>query len=159
VIGRLGLSLRRTNANLASSEREALSDELTGLANRRALMADLTAATERPPQSGSAHLLVMFDLDGFKAYNDSFGHPAGDALLARPAERLGDFAGERAEAYRLGGDEFCLLGECSLGEVEPLVAGAGAALSDRGEGFVIGASQGSVLIPGEASTREEALRL
>ncbi len=159
VIGRLGLSLRRTNANLASSEREALSDELTGLANRRALMADLTAATERHPQSGSAHLLVMFDLDGFKAYNDSFGHPAGDALLARLAERLGAFAGERAEAYRLGGDEFCLLGECTLGEVEPLVAGASAALSDRGEGFQIGASQGSVLIPGEAASREEALRL
>jgi two-component system, cell cycle response regulator len=159
VIGRLGLSLRRSNANLASSEREAQSDELTGLANRRALMADLSAAVARPPRNGNAHLLVMFDLDGFKAYNDSFGHPAGDALLARLAERLQAFAGERADAYRLGGDEFCLLAECSLGEVEPLVAGAGAALREHGEGFEVGASQGSVLIPGEADSRESALRL
>jgi GGDEF domain-containing protein len=83
VVGRLGLSLRRSNASLASSEREALSDELTGLANRRALMADLSAATGRRPLDGGTHLLVMFDLDGFKAYNDAFGHPAGDALLAR----------------------------------------------------------------------------
>ncbi len=159
VIGRLGLSLRRSNVSLASSKVQALTDELTGLANRRALMTDLTAAVAREPRPGNAHLLVMFDLDGFKAYNDSFGHPAGDALLARLAEQLQAFAGERAEAYRLGGDEFCLLTECSLGEVDPLCAGSGAALSERGEGFLIGASQGSVLIPGEASSREEALRV
>jgi len=159
VIGRLALALRRSDANLASTEREALSDELTGLANRRALMSDLSAAVAQAPRSGNAHLLVMFDLDGFKAYNDSFGHPAGDALLARLAERLRAFAGERAEAYRLGGDEFCLLAECSLGEAGPLVAGASAALCEHGEGFRVDASQGNVLIPGEADSREGALRL
>jgi two-component system cell cycle response regulator len=159
VIGRLGVSLRRASANLASSEREALYDELTGLANRRALMAALSAAVARPPQVGSAHLLVMFDLDGFKAYNDAFGHPAGDALLARLAEQLHAFCGERAEAYRLGGDEFCLLAECSPAEVGPLVAGATAALAEHGEGFQVTASQGSVLIPSEAGSREEALRM
>jgi diguanylate cyclase (GGDEF)-like protein len=159
VIGRLGVSLRRASANLASSEREALSDELTGLSNRRALMGDLSAAVVRPPQPGNANLLVMFDLDGFKAYNDAFGHPAGDALLARVAEQLHGFCGERAEAYRLGGDEFCLLAECSPGEVDSLVAGATAALAEHGEGFRVTASQGSVLIPGEARSREEALRV
>jgi diguanylate cyclase (GGDEF)-like protein len=159
VIGRLALSLRRSNATLASSEREVQTDDLTGIANRRALMADLSAAVAQAPRSGNTHLLVMFDLDGFKAYNDSFGHPAGDALLARLAEQLRAFAGERAEAYRLGGDEFCLLAECSPGEVEPLVAGAHAALAEHGEGFEVGASQGSVLIPREASSRENALRL
>jgi two-component system cell cycle response regulator len=159
VVGRLGISLRRTNASLASSERDALSDELTGLANRRALMTDLSAAVARAPRTGDAHLLVMFDLDGFKAYNDAFGHPAGDALLARVAEQLRTFCGERAQAYRLGGDEFCLLAECSRGQVEPLVAGATAALAEHGEGFFVTASQGSVLIPGEATSREEALRI
>jgi len=159
VIGRLGISLQRSSASLASSEREAQTDELTGLANRRALMADLSAAVARPPRGGNAHLLVMFDLDGFKGYNDAFGHPAGDALLARLAEQLRAFAGERAEAYRLGGDEFCLLAECSPAEVDPLVAGATAALAERGEGFEVSASQGSVLIPREAGTREAALRL
>jgi diguanylate cyclase (GGDEF)-like protein len=159
VIGRLGLSLRRASANLASSEREALSDELTGLCNRRALMSDLSGTVARPPRPGNAHLLVMFDLDGFKAYNDAFGHPAGDALLARVAEQLRAFCGERAEAYRLGGDEFCLLAECSPGQADPLVAGATAALAEHGEGFRVTASQGSVLIPGEARSREEALRV
>jgi two-component system cell cycle response regulator len=159
VVGRLGVSLRRSNANLASSEREALADELTGLANRRALMADLSAAVGRVPMPGKAHLLVMFDLDGFKAYNDAFGHPAGDALLARLAEGLRAFCGDRAEAYRLGGDEFCLLAECSLAEVDPLVAGATAALAEHGEGFLVTASRGSVLIPGEARSREQALRV
>jgi two-component system, cell cycle response regulator len=159
VVGRLGLSLRRSNANLASSEREALSDELTGLANRRALMADLSATTARAPLGANTHLLVMFDLDGFKAYNDAYGHPAGDALLARLAEQLRAFCGERAGAYRLGGDEFCLLAECSPAEVDPLVAGATAALAEHGEGFVVSASQGSVLIPGEADSREGALRI
>jgi two-component system, cell cycle response regulator len=158
VVGRLGISLRRSNASLASSERAALSDELTGLANRRALMADLSAAVGRAPRSGNAHLLVMFDLDGFKAYNDAFGHPAGDALLARLGGQLQAFCRERAEPYRLGGDEFCLLAECSPAEVDPLVAGATAALAERGEGFLVTASQGSVLIPGEADSREAALR-
>jgi two-component system cell cycle response regulator len=159
VIGRMAIALRRSNVNLASTEREALTDALTGLANRRALMTDLALTAARAPDPGNAHLFVMFDLDGFKAYNDAFGHPAGDALLARLAARLRSFAGGRAAAYRLGGDEFCLLAECPLGEVAPLVAGATAALSERGEGFIVTASQGSALIPGEAVGREDAMRL
>ena len=52
----------------------------------------------------------MFDLDGFKAYNDTFGHLAGDQLLARLGQRLARVGRSRtARAYRLGGDEFCVL--------------------------------------------------
>ena len=51
----------------------------------------------------------MFDLDGFKAYNDSFGHPAGDALLVRLGRNLTAAVGHSASAYRMGGDEFCVL--------------------------------------------------
>jgi diguanylate cyclase (GGDEF)-like protein len=160
VVGRLGVSLRRLNVNLASTERKALTDELTGISNRRALMADLAAAVVGVPGEGRSHLLVMFDLDGFKAYNDAFGHSAGDALLARLARGLDQFAeGEEARAYRLGGDEFCLLAECSPGEIDRLVAGASAALAGQGEGFSVSASEGSVLIPGEADTGEAALRI
>src|SRR4029077_6692926 len=72
VIARLALALRRAGENLAASEREATSDELTGLANRRALMSDLAAAVGRVPAPGNSHLLAMFDLDGFKLYNDTF---------------------------------------------------------------------------------------
>jgi GGDEF domain-containing protein len=92
VIARLSLALRRAGESLASSEREATTDELTGLANRRALMTDLGAAVTRAPVPGNSHLLAMFDLDGFKLYNDTFGHPTGDALLTRLGARLGRFA-------------------------------------------------------------------
>ncbi len=159
VIGRLALSLRHTGERLAGSEREAQTDELTGLANRRALMADLDAATAKPAPGGHVHLLAMFDLDGFKLYNDTFGHPTGDALLERLGGRLGSFAEPHGRAYRLGGDEFCLLLECSPAEVDSLIAGAGAALTEHGEGFAIAASQGSVLVPGEASSVKAALQL
>jgi two-component system cell cycle response regulator len=159
VVGRLWLSLRQSNADRESSQREAQTDSLTGLANRRALMRDLTAAATRPPRPGDVHLLAMFDLDGFKGYNDAFGHPAGDALLARLGERLSAFADRRAHVYRLGGDEFCLLAECSVAAVDGLVGGATAALGERGDGFVVTASQGSVLLPSEAATQKEALGL
>jgi two-component system cell cycle response regulator len=159
VVVRMMVSFRENQINLESSVRESLTDALTGLANRRRLMDDLEAAAARPPGAHDVSLLVFFDLDGFKAYNDAYGHPAGDALLARLGSRLADFAGQRAGAYRLGGDEFCLLAECTAAEVDGLVGGASAALSERGEGFLVTASQGSVLIPSEAETREAALQL
>ena len=159
VVARLGLSLRRAGERIRSTELEASTDELTGLANRRALMADLAAAVARAPQPGKSHLLAMFDLDGFKLYNDTFGHPTGDALLARLGRRLERFFAPHGRVYRLGGDEFCLLAECSPAEVDPIVAGALAALSERGEGFDISASQGSVLVPSEATTVREAMQV
>ena len=79
----------------------------------------------------------MFDLDGFKHYNDTFGHPAGDALLAR----LGSGSRRsrrRRRAYRMGGDEFCVLIEPRRGS-DAVVAAAARALTERGEGFAIGA--------------------
>src|SRR5256885_2413326 len=66
---------------LAASRAEALTDPLTGLGNRRALLADLEAAPAAA--DGDQTVLALFDLDGFKQYNDSFGHPAGDAVLNR----------------------------------------------------------------------------
>jgi diguanylate cyclase (GGDEF)-like protein len=159
VVVRMAISFRDTQATLESSVREALTDPLTGLSNRRKLKEDLGAAAEEVPAPGSLQLLVMFDLDGFKAYNDSYGHPAGDALLTRLGRRLQEFAGPHGSTYRLGGDEFCLLVECTAAAVDGLVAGGTAALSERGDGFVVTASQGSVLLPSEASSRETALQL
>ena len=54
-------------------------------------------------------MLALFDLDGFKAYNDSFGHPAGDALLRRLGHGSRDSVAAAGAAYRIGGDEFCVL--------------------------------------------------
>jgi diguanylate cyclase (GGDEF)-like protein len=146
--------------NLRSSQRElreaALTDPLTGLANRRSLIHDLEstgALAERP------RLLLLFDLDGFKAYNDGFGHPAGDALLARLGRKLEKAVrSERGSAYRMGGDEFCVLAPVGIDEVERIEAIAAAALSEHGEGFSITASCGSVLLPTEAEEPSEALR-
>ena len=68
---------------------DATRDVLTGLPNRRQLIADLQTAIETASPTAQ-RTLVLFDLDGFKAYNDTFGHPAGDQLLARLARQLQD---------------------------------------------------------------------
>ena len=85
VIVRMVLTFRRNAHLLETSRRDAETDELTGLANRRLLLHDL----ENRIEAGVPTLLLMFDLDGFKSYNDAFGHGAGDALLHRLAMRLG----------------------------------------------------------------------
>ncbi len=159
VVVRLFLSLRESSSDLRTSLRESRTDELTGLANRRALMWDLERALRAPADAGRIRLLALFDLDGFKLYNDAFGHPAGDALLGRLGVRLERLIGAKGRAYRLGGDEFCLLATCTAAEVDGLIAGGVGALSERGEGFLVTASQGSVLLPSEAASVEAALQL
>jgi diguanylate cyclase (GGDEF)-like protein len=122
------------------SHRDATTDALTGLGNRRKLFADM-----QDPLAGDEALAVgMFDLDGFKAYNDTFGHPAGDALLARLGGRLNAALGARGNAYRTGGDEFVVITAASDGE--QLLSAAQAALTERGPGFAIGCSRGSARI-------------
>ena len=79
--------VHRMRAGVAESRRQALTDDLTGLGNRRRLLIDL----ERAIAEGTDHspaVFAMFDLDGFKSYNDTHGHPAGDTLLARLGARL-----------------------------------------------------------------------
>jgi diguanylate cyclase (GGDEF)-like protein len=159
VVARMALSFRENLGHLALSTHQALTDSLTGLGNRRKLIADLEDATALPREPGQVCLMVVFDLDGFKAYNDAYGHPAGDALLERLGGRLDDFVAGRGRAYRLGGDEFSVLAECTAAQVDALVAGSTAALGERGDGFVVTASQGSVIIPTEAADAETALQL
>ena len=103
VIGRMSLIFQQNLRMIRTSGIDASTDALTGLGNRRQLLADLAAAQE------TEATLVLLDLDGFKVYNDTYGHPAGDALLARLGHRLAATAGEGVAAYRLGGDEFCVL--------------------------------------------------
>ena len=104
-------------------------------------------------------VLVIFDLDGFKLYNDTFGHPAGDALLVRLGTNLADYLEGRGTAYRMGGDEFCALFEPGEQVIEPIIVGAAAALSERGEGFSITSSHGSIVLPLETEDAGEALRI
>ena len=76
----------------------------------------------------------MFDLNGFKRYNDTFGHPAGDELLARLGKRLRQAIGGDGGAYRIGGDEFCALLTCAPDRFDAVAERATEALteSDRG---------------------------
>jgi diguanylate cyclase (GGDEF)-like protein len=158
VIVRAVLTFRERVRLLATSQEEALSDSLTGLGNRRRFVSDLetllVGADSDDPVS-----LTVFDLDGFKTYNDSFGHAAGDALLARVASRLADATDEYGAAYRLGGDEFCVLASAATNGTGSLVERSAAALSEEGEGFSVRCSYGSVLMPTEASNLTEALRI
>jgi diguanylate cyclase (GGDEF)-like protein len=134
--------------------REALTDQLTGLANRRALLEEL----ERRVEHGEGSVLAIADLNGFKRYNDTYGHPAGDTLLRRLGQKLDEACSGVGTAARLGGDEFCVLlpGGTPAGQVDALVR---SALGEEGEGFVISAACGVVEIPVDADSSSEALRI
>jgi two-component system, cell cycle response regulator len=137
---------------------QSLHDALTGLPNRRRLIEDLRAALTTSRHDWP-RTFAMFDLDGFKTYNDTFGHLAGDQLLARVGHRLLEFVAPHGRAYRLGGDEFCVLLDVAGIAPERIVAGAAEALSEIGTGFSIGASYGIVTIPSEANDVSAALHI
>lgn len=150
--------LAAENGRMAqASQQEALTDALTGLGNRRALVAALDGALAEIETRPAA--LALFDLDGFKQYNDTFGHPAGDALLRRLAERVSAVLDHRASAFRMGGDEFCVLARLDGDDALSIARTAAEALSEKGEMFSIGCSFGIALVPSEASSVEEALRI
>ena len=149
----------RVNAQLlTNSRREAMTDSLTRLGNSRQLRADLDQHLLALDPSRPV-LLTLLDLDGFKSYNDTFGHPAGDQLLERLGGRLAAAVSNGGAAYRTGGDEFCVIWTLdSIEEALGRAALASDALAERGEAFSVGCSQGSVLMPTETIDVTEALR-
>ena len=153
IIALAGLSLRTARREL---ETHATTDVLTGLGNRRKLLADL----DRQVKAASAEapvVLTMFDLNGFKNYNDAFGHLPGDALLLRLGTALADAVAEfGGRAYRPGGDEFCVIADAD--RQHALEQAACRALSEHGEGFSISTAFGSVVIPQDTGDATEALR-
>jgi diguanylate cyclase (GGDEF)-like protein len=157
-IARMALIFRDNIRMLVESRREARIDALTGLRNRRALLADLDAELDVASFT-YPRVLALFDLDGFKGYNDSFGHAAGDELLARFGQRLDASMGDEGGAYRLGGDEFCVLARTETDGSATLLASAAKALSSEGEGFAITCSYGAVVLPLEANDAASALLL
>jgi two-component system, cell cycle response regulator len=154
VIGRMSLIFQENLRVLSSSRIEATTDALRGLGNRRKLLNDLAAV-----EQGQA-TLVLLDLDGFKIYNDTYGHPAGDALLARLGDRLAGAAaaGDGVDAYRLGGDEFCLLSH-DADRAQEHARTASEALCEHGDGFDITSSYGTATMPADANDPVEALRV
>jgi two-component system cell cycle response regulator len=158
VILRAVLTFRDKLRLLDRSRHEALTDSLTSLGNRRRFMREieqeLAEADTRHPL-----VLILFDLDGFKLYNDTFGHPAGDALLMRLSGNLEAVVSGRGRAYRMGGDEFCVIGSAARVGPGALIDAAASALKEEGEGFAVTCSYGSVLLPDEADNVSEALRI
>jgi two-component system, cell cycle response regulator len=157
VVVRLDLTFSEKRRLTERLRDQASTDPVTGIGNRRKLMDDLDELLQH--LGGGQALFMIFDLDGFKRYNDTFGHPAGDALLSRLARRLAAAVVPHGSVYRLGGDEFCLLAELPESAASALVDAAASALCDRGDGFEVTSSFGAVFLPGEATRASDALRL
>ena len=144
-----------------ASERTARHDDLTGLLSRSAFFETLNAsATERPTAVDESEtlrpVLVLFDLDGFKAINDSFGHAAGDSVLLTVAKRLTLFLPDDAAIGRLGGDEFAAVFASTLSNLKPTIevalgaVGEPVRIDDR-ELYVAASAGWTLVQPGDQS--------
>jgi two-component system cell cycle response regulator len=151
VILRLAITLAENQRRLAASRLEAHTDALTRLGNRRRLAHDLGEELDLAVRD-SQGALFLFDLDGFKGFNDRFGHPAGDALLTRLGDELRRAMRDGARAYRLGGDEFCVLAPAGAPDLARIERRAAAALQENGDDYAVAASSGKVTFPAEGST-------
>lgn len=100
------VSLENANARLLDL---ASRDVLTGLSNRRSFLSDLDSAVSAYNTTGKPFSLVMLDIDNFKSYNDTFGHPAGDEVLRRFARILRSTARSTEQPARYGGEEFAIV--------------------------------------------------
>jgi diguanylate cyclase (GGDEF)-like protein len=154
VIVRLAMSDIENKALLE----QVRTDSLTGLGNRGRMQVDLEERFAHASED-SPVALYLFDLNGFKRYNDTFGHPAGDELLARLGRALGDAVGEGGVAYRIGGDEFCVLLDCPKDRFDPVVREAAKALTASEKGVEVSSSWGGARVPEEADGPTEALQL
>src|SRR5437868_9108355 len=99
----------RLHENYSHSLSLALTDELTGLYNRRYVFAHLTELMARLPEGGATTAVMMFDIDHFKQVNDRYGHPAGDDVLRELAKRAQRNVRSVDLVGRLGGEEFVVV--------------------------------------------------
>jgi diguanylate cyclase (GGDEF)-like protein len=141
---------------------QALRDQLTGLPNRRALLAALTAATDSADPANRKFALFLIDLNGFKDVNDAHGHSTGDRVLKSVAQRLRKVVRPSDVFARIGGDEFALLSYNVDRDVAEAIGLRLMATLDRdirlgGQSIKIGASVGAVLSPDDATTTAEIL--
>ncbi len=154
VIVRLALAARENRRLLEQVQ----TDPLTGLGNRGCMQLELEALAARATPERPVSLLFL-DLNGFKRYNDTYGHPAGDVLLIRLGRALREAIGDDGTVYRVGGDEFCALLDCEPERFDEVIRGAARALHESGKEFGVDASLGAAAIPTEAADPAEALHL
>ena len=128
----------RLNDNYQRSLSLALTDELTGLHNRRYLLAHLDELIERARRDRTGVALLLFDIDHFKTVNDNYGHAAGDAVLRELAARAVKTVRSADLVARLGGEEFAVvMPETELSVAVSVAERLRAAVA--GEPFAIGA--------------------
>jgi len=101
--------IARLQRRIDQLEKLAVTDELTGLLNRRGFEAQLSRTLELARRHGEPGLLVYVDLDGFKLVNDTYGHAAGDEVLKHVGRLLANHVRSTDFVGRLGGDEFAVL--------------------------------------------------
>jgi HD-GYP domain-containing protein (c-di-GMP phosphodiesterase class II) len=148
-------TLLQQSTELEWHDESARSDHVTGLENRQKLESDIAFAVE---SGSSGHVLVLFELDGLRAYNDRLGFAAGDELLRSFAVNLvASVAPFGGAAYRSDGGRFAVLAPASSSSLGEMVLAATASLRGDGSGMSLGTTYGEVAIPGEA--REPALAL
>jgi diguanylate cyclase (GGDEF)-like protein len=125
-----GIAITR-DALLRRLADQARTDALTGLSNRRAWSERLEEEIARASRTGSPVAVAMLDLDFFKQYNDSLGHPAGDALLVAVARAWSELIRPSDLLARVGGEEFAvLLPETDTAAAAAILARLGAAVPD-----------------------------
>ncbi len=160
---RSAVAARRCAAEAAAQE-GALRDELTNLPNRVAFREELSRSFARLARRNERFALLCFDLDGFKAINDSLGHEVGDLALIEAARRLKASTRENDMVARLGGDEFALIA-ADLHSVEDAVTIADRILVSfrapfeiNGRGVQISTSIGVAIAPGDGVDPESLMR-
>jgi diguanylate cyclase (GGDEF)-like protein len=157
------LWLARLRAEAAAFE-QAHHDALTGLPNRRLLQDRLRVALARANRDGDVLAVLCLDLDGFKAVNDTYGHPAGDELLRRVGERLDGLMRAEDTAARIGGDEFVVVLSSIAGALySELVAGRivqslSAPYTIQGHSVTISTSIGIAVTPIDGSDAAALLK-
>jgi len=173
-VGLLIFSVRRYHEQKQETRRRAAAeqhvrklafqDPLTGLANRRQFDEALNAAIAAPPRAGASHGVLLLDLNGFKRVNDVYGHGVGDELLTIVAQRLVGAVREGDLVARLGGDEFAILSlhlmgaEAATNIAMRVLHTLEDPISTGNYKHQIGSGIGIALIPGDATSLQEALR-
>ena len=160
----VGSDITEQRASADKIARMARFDTLTGLPNRLMVNETLVRAMAHADKWGGRCAFMMIDLDRFKAVNDTLGHPIGDRLLSRVAERLGELMGQNETCGRLGGDEFAVVmrDATNTAEVEALARRIIDTLSHPYEidaqTLYIGASVGLAIGPRDGRTAEMLIR-
>jgi diguanylate cyclase (GGDEF)-like protein len=165
-LGRLAATFNRMAEGIAERERRithlAFNDMLTGLPNRALFHEQLELELRARERNGGTVALLCVDLDDFKSINDTLGHPVGDALLRRVAERLGS---ELSKCFvaRLGGDEFVIVAGADSSEtIERLaqrtIAAIEAPLVIDGQDITPGASIGIAIAPADGEDGRNLLK-